>query len=157
MSTVTLTVRGIPKPQPRPKACKRGKGVHIYTPAGANAWKAAVRAAWITMRPHVDSAKVDYVGMVFFIPRPKSHHKNNDPDRGLTEAAPRHPNFKRVGDIDNLIKSTLDALVDAKVIDDDAQITQIQASKVYCSDGIQPGAQITLDEKSLVIPLGERG
>jgi Holliday junction resolvase RusA-like endonuclease len=48
-------------------------------------------------------------------------------------------------DLDNLVKSTLDALAEAGVLGDDACVHQLKARKVGCRPG-KEGARIVLDD-----------
>lgn len=77
--------------------------------------------------------------VTFYLPRPKSHHGA----RGLLPSAPALPHRKP--DADKLLRSTMDALTQAGLIADDAQITTIRAAKRY-ADHRPPGARITLEE-----------
>lgn len=56
----------------------------------------------------------------------------------------RYPTSHRSGDLDKLIRAVGDALTDARVLGDDAQIVRIDASKVHAGIGHQPGVAILL-------------
>lgn len=53
------------------------------------------------------------------------------------------PIGRQWGDLDKLLRNVFDALQDAKVYQDDAQVTQVQASKAY---GESEGARIVVWE-----------
>lgn len=130
-----VLVSGIPKAQPRPKAFRRGNKVGVYNPKSADAWKASVKRAvakaW-NGQPYGGPLKV-VIG--FLLPRPKAHFLKS----GLREGAPVHHASKP--DVDNLAKSTLDALTDLGVWFDDSQVANLELVKVYSSG---PGARIIL-------------
>jgi len=48
---VSFQVAGEPKPQPRPRAYRRGAHASVYNPDSADAWKAAVAAEALRCRP----------------------------------------------------------------------------------------------------------
>ena len=73
--------------------------------------------------------------MSFFLPRPKS----------LKDTGSFIPHVKKP-DADNLLKSTMDALTEIKVWQDDAQVYAIEASKYYGNE--KTGAQIIIEERT---------
>jgi len=133
---VTLEVVGIPRPQPRPRRSKCGG---VYTPDDAEAWKLAVRQAWMARyadRPPMLGPLV--VVIVCRLPRPPTSMRPW-PD-------------SREGDFDNLAKSTCDALTrltkksgSRKLAwHDDGQIVDGRCVKRWTRPGEQPGATITI-------------
>jgi Holliday junction resolvase RusA-like endonuclease len=124
-----LSAVGVPKPQPRVKAYARAGHAGVYTPATAKSWKDIVilEAAPIAGR-YVEGPIALKIG--FTLPRPKAHKKET------------HVTTKP--DIDNLLKSTMDALTDCAVWRDDAQIAEVHVSKVYQSGTVAPGAVIEI-------------
>jgi len=66
----------------------------------------------------------------FILPRPKAHKKEN-----FVTVKP---------DLDNLLKSTIDALTDRGVWRDDAQVAEIHTTKQYETANVAPGATISI-------------
>lgn len=125
---------GIPKGQPRARACVRGRHAAMYDPGTADDWKTIVRNAALKQwnGPAFDApVRID---LTFFFPRPKSHGKRNGE---LRENAPTWHTGKP--DRDNLDKAVLDALVNACVLRDDSIVCLGTVSKVYVAPGEPPG------------------
>jgi len=129
-SYATLNVFGIPKAQPRTKATRFGNRVRVYTPGTADGWKSCVMFAASELSGRMVPAPFS-VTIQFRLPRPKSHKSDT-----LVITKP---------DIDNLIKSTTDALTDCGVWVDDSQVAAISANKIYAGGTMAPGATITLE------------
>lgn len=126
----TLRVIGIPKAQPRTKATKFGNHARVYTPATARSWKELVmlEAAPLAGRMMDEPFQIT---IQFRLPRPKAHKRDV-----LVVTKP---------DLDNLIKSTTDALTDCGVWRDDSLIASVAANKIYAGGTMEPGATITLE------------
>lgn len=124
-----LNVIGIPKPQPRVKACRRGNHAGVYTPATAKGWKDLVM---IEAAPYAGKQIEGPLSIrfSFTMPRPKARRK----ERFVTTKP----------DLDNLVKSTMDALTDRAVWRDDSQVAEILARKVYAVGEQSPGAIIEI-------------
>jgi Holliday junction resolvase RusA-like endonuclease len=90
---------GIPEPQPRPRLSKQG---HTCTPPVAGAWKAGVKAGF-TSRLKPKAGIPLYLAARFYLPRPK----RIKPDGVMPHTSKP--------DLDNLLKSTMDALTDIGV------------------------------------------
>lgn len=140
MKPIFFTVAGIPKAQPRVKACRRGNHAGVYDPGTADDWKSAVRAvayaAWD--RVQIDEPVALYI--VCHMPRPKSHFGKN----GLKDSAPFHHSSKP--DADNIAKAIQDALTDLGIWVDDSRISFLQISKRY-ADG-PPFAEISIEPRT---------
>lgn len=52
------------------------------------------------------------------------------------------PNRKNTGDIDKLTRQLLDALTDAKVLNDDSRVVMLQVAKVYETPDRRPGVTV---------------
>lgn len=127
-------VAGIPRPQGSMRAFnRRGGGQPIVTSDNplTKVWKRSVVDAARPGRLVVWGGPVR-VGIQFRLPRPKGHVGA----KGLLPSAPRQPNVKP--DLDKLCRAILDALVEAAVITDDAQVVRLAATKVYG----EPGATV---------------
>lgn len=137
----TLKVDGLnPVPQPRPRAFVRGKGDNAKAAVtGAtrkhpvHKWRASVTAAAIerSWTPYDGPVEIE---LLFRFARPPSHLRVNGEPRA---AAPAYP--PRV-DLDNLAKSTMDAL-DGLAWRDDAQVVRLYTRKTYDAT---PGVTIHL-------------
>lgn len=122
-----------PCPQPRIRATRRGV---IYTPPGANAWRAAVVAAGEAVRPTAPLAGPVRVAVSLRMARPIS----------ATAKSRRHerPIRQGTGDLDNHAKSVLDALTRAGWWLDDAQVVELVVTKRWTLGAELPGATISV-------------
>ena len=127
---MTLIIHGKPAPQPRVRAYRRGEHAGVYTPSTADAWKGQVMLAAGLYRGQFTTGPLR-LEVEFYLPRPKAR-KNDD----YVAVKP---------DIDNLLKSTMDALSDAGVWHDDAQVAAIVSTKRYESANQAIGAIIRLE------------
>ena len=148
-------IRGLPRPEPRPRATSAGGKARIYVPDSATAWKRDVRAVVageIAAEPElagaVPIAKRPFgVGVEFRFQRPKKHWTAGRRDGTLRPDAPdRHVSKP---DFDNLFKAVLDALGPFEKLPrllwhDDSQVCEPLAGsrKRYCEPGEEPGALI---------------
>ena len=126
---MTIIIHGTPKAQPRVKAYRRGSHVGVYTPNTADEWKAQVILAASAYHQKFEGTVM--LEVEFYLPRPKSH--KNDV---YCQTKP---------DIDNLLKSTMDALSQAGVWHDDAQVAAVVMSKRYEQANHTVGAVIRLE------------
>jgi crossover junction endodeoxyribonuclease RusA len=105
---------------------------------------AAVRIALTEWHP--DPRAPMHLHAVFTVARPQSHWRTGKHSDELRDSAPTDPVTRP--DLDKLIRSTMDALVDAGAMTDDARVTYVAASKVYPGGHIDaldsPGAVLTL-------------
>lgn len=136
---------------PAPQGSKRhvGGGRMVEASARVTPWREAVRAEAQRVleplggfTPEMFSNQAVAVTVVFVFGRPKSHLT---PKGALTKSAPGYPVARRRNDLDKLIRSTLDALVDGGVMADDSQVASINAGKVYGLNGEVPGAVIEVE------------
>lgn len=132
--------------RPRPKGSMRplGKGRMKEQVEGSGDWRDNVREC--AKRAKKEYEKDYQTGDLGFIyPRPQPVRvqvrfyfdppKKHDP----------YPATRSCGDIDKLQRNVFDALVDAGVLQDDAQIVNVYAEKQYCSGRTElhvPGAVI---------------
>ncbi len=101
----------------------------MYTPDTADEWKQAViAAAKKHMAPGGYSGAL-VVRVVFSLARPKSHYSTGRRAGKVKPSAPTEPTGKP--DVDNLLKSTLDALTTAGAWKDDAQVVHVEGRKTY--------------------------
>lgn len=139
MKTLEIFVAGIPKAQPRVKACRRGAFSGVYDPGTANDWKQSIRCEVLNSHDGVKFSGPLNVDIIFNIPRPKSHIAKNG---GVKEKAPFYVTKKP--DIDNFIKAVFDAINNIGTVwDDDSQVASVTSTKRY---GAIPGAKIKISE-----------
>lgn len=127
METISFFVSGVPKAQPRVKAARRGKFVHIYTPDTAEEWKSKVRK----LSAERISTKIKtpvYVDMAFHIERPKFHFRKNGTLKSTEYWVSKKP------DVDNFAKAVMDAMTDAGVWEDDSLVVMLSVSKRYANE-----------------------
>ena len=134
MTRISFAVNGIPKAQPRPRACVRGNHASVYDAGTANDWKYSVaRTARENALEKPFSGPVALF-ITIYLPRPKSHFYT----------APIYCTKKP--DVDNYAKAIMDALTDSGVIwMDDAQVVDINCRKLYTTH--ETGAAITVCDK----------
>lgn len=132
MKSAHITVYGIPAPQ----GSKRhvGRGIMIESSKKVKPWREAVKwAIFEKLGPDFETISGPVVVSIEFqLPKPKSSPKKR-----------LHPDSKP--DIDKLIRSTLDAITESSVIEDDARVVRLQSSKVFCGAGDKPGASIKVE------------
>lgn len=137
--TWVLRILGTPAPQ----GSKRhvGHGVLVESSKAVAPWREAIVAQ--AQRDDLAGIRLDgplRLTVTFWLTRPTTHTGAN----GLRPSAPLWPHRKP--DIDKLLRSTLDGLVQAAVIADDARIVTVDMSKVYADQGNPPGALIRITE-----------
>lgn len=133
---ITFSVIGRPAAQ----GSKRylGNGVMVESSRYVHPWRADVKMAAMGATPlHWDKEASFSLTITFLFVRPKGHHGS----KGLKPSAPAAPSG-RVGDLDKLLRSTLDAMTGI-VFADDCQVVTLYAAKRYALPGEQPGALIT--------------
>lgn len=124
-----LFVNGTPKPQPRPCMMRNG---HVYNPSSADAWKEQIKNCFKPcLKAKITSAV--YLRVSFFMPCPKTFKAD-----GVSYVP-----YVKKPDTDNLLKSTMDALTELKVWEDDCLVYAIDASKWYAQK--KTGAQIIIE------------
>lgn len=124
-----LSVRGVPKPQPRVKAFVRGKTgrAGVFTPGKADEWKYQIQQAF--MGQGLPKLKGPLVAVVSFVlHRPKNQYRTGRFSHLLKDGAPEAPVAKP--DLDNLIKAVWDSL-NGIAFDDDSAIVGTIAEKRY--------------------------
>jgi Holliday junction resolvase RusA-like endonuclease len=150
MTLLEFQVPGAPVAQPRGRATRYGaKGaVRIYNPPGrSRAWRALVSVLAREAKRRAPAGPAAFpmqgpVGLVlrFNMPRPGCHFVARNPKRPLRTDAPELVDVKP--DLDNLEKAVLDALTDARVWRDDAQVARVTKEKLYTAG--QPGLAVTV-------------
>lgn len=126
-------IPGIPQPQGSKQAFVRGKrAVLVESNKKLPAWRKLVteklEAANVSCTPLEGAVALD---VMFFIPRPKSVTRE-------------FPSVKP--DLDKYIRSIGDSATDAGVVNDDSQIVEIVAYKVYADNELPAGALVTFSK-----------
>jgi len=135
-------VAGDPVAQPRirPRMTHAGR-LTVHMPSTAQAWRERVGIAGhnaYRRAARLDALEVD---LHFCLRRPAGHLTTNG---ALKAAAPAFPIARP--DIDNLVKSTLDAL-NGTIWRDDSQVVGVRTSKSYAGAdalSVEPGCHITV-------------
>jgi Holliday junction resolvase RusA-like endonuclease len=138
--SVSVDVRGIPRPQGSMRLHKLPGGqTAARYPAVVYEWRAQVQQAV------AEAAHAQFVGPVelrvgFDLPRPASHYGTGR-NAGIVKAsAPTLP--AAMPDLDKLVRCVCDAITDAGLWRDDAQVSVIAAAKRYATE--TPGVRITV-------------
>lgn len=134
---ISFFIEGVPVPQPRPKAVRRGKHVGVYDPGYADDWKGCIDRDSAPVRPSEPWDGPLCVRLAFYFPRPQSHFLKS----GLRANAPKWHTGAR--DLDNLAKAVLDILTIRRFWLDDGQVASMSLWKSY-SD--RPGCEVQINE-----------
>lgn len=142
---IKFFVHGLPKSQPRPRACVRGNHASVYDAGTANDWKYSVARTARENSPEKPFSGPVALYITIYLPRPKSHFYTSKKRGGeLREDAPIY--CAKKPDVDNYAKAIMDALTDSGVIwMDDAQVVDINCRKLFADDAAA-GAKITIKE-----------
>lgn len=114
-----------PKPKERPRAAIIGGHARIFTPKTTESYEKEIRAAWVRANGDKPEEGPLRARIYFGLPIPKSETKANKLLMVLRKVFPT----KRP-DLDNLIKSVLDAL-NGVAYKDDCQIVTMLSRKNY--------------------------
>jgi Holliday junction resolvase RusA-like endonuclease len=150
---VTIRVLGRPAPQGSKRAFvirggpRKGQAAVIESSHDrVKSWRQAVLDEARAVAGRCGMRALDgplIVSMIFYLPRPKGHYRTGKNAHLLRDSAPAYPAGKP--DTGKLARSTEDALTDAVIWRDDAQIVDSNLAKRY-ADGIPPGVVITIRE-----------
>jgi len=137
---ISMRVLGYPAPQ----GSKRhvGRGVMVEASKKVTPWREAV-VCEAQRHGHVGlllNGPVD-VHLAFYFQRPQGHYRASG---DLKPVAPLFPSTRSVGDIDKLVRSTLDALVQASVLTDDSIVVDLSARKRFATIANPRGAVIRI-------------
>lgn len=144
MNGLTISVYGTPAPQGSKKAYVRGKrAVLVESSARVAPWRQAVTEA--AVKRMIDTSAQTLLGpvqvtIIFYLRRPLHHYRTGKNSALLRKGAPEWPANKPDGD--KLLRSTFDALSDAVVWRDDAQVVECSWAKKYTPANTPPGAVI---------------
>lgn len=129
--------------EPAPQGSKRhvGHGRMVESSKRVAPWREAIRQETVASGCQLLSCAVS-ISVIFRFLRPAGHYRK---DGSLKPSAPQWLTTRR-GDLDKLLRSTLDGLT-GTVLADDAQVVMVSATKRYAVGQELPGAELT------VIPL----
>lgn len=129
-----LTIDGVPVAKGRPRLGRYG----TYTPKKTQEYEEYVKMCWVakygSIQPSEQSLEVN---IVFYLPIPKSVNKKQRAE--MLDGRIKHT---KKPDIDNLIKSVLDAL-NGIAYSDDSKIIKVAAEKQYSE---KPRTEIQISE-----------
>lgn len=129
-----LTIDGVPVAKGRPRLGRYG----TYTPKKTQEYEEYVKACWVSKYGAIQPAEQPLeVNIVFYMPIPKSYSKKQKVE--ILSGRLKHT---KKPDIDNLIKSVLDAL-NGLAYADDSQIIKVTAVKRYAETG---STELTIKE-----------
>lgn len=150
-SHLVVVVHGTPAPQGSKRHVGGGRMVEQSPNLGpwrAVVTQAAVAARYSTPLWEPDPRAALALNATFTVARPASHWRTGKHSSELRATAPAEPVSRP--DIDKLIRSTMDALVDAGALVDDARVVSVCAQKAYPA-----GALDALDSPGAVLHLWE--
>ena len=136
-------VLGLPQPQGSARAFvnpRTGRPIITSDNKNLKPWRQDVReVAHLCWGGRPAHAGAIWLGLLFRFPRPASHFGAH----GLRPSAPASMTVRP--DLDKLVRAVQDALRDAGVYRDDAQVTFLdQCFKRYCLEGEAPGVLIEI-------------
>lgn len=140
-------VPGVPVPQPRPKAARRGNFIQIYTPdpkGRLKDWKHAIACASVGIEPAAPFDCPIRMDLTLYCERPQSLMRKRDADGPVVNTT--RP------DRDNYEKAVMDAMTDCGWWIDDARVCAGETIKLYHAKTGQPGALIVVS-----VPEDEQG
>lgn len=136
-----LYINGDLVPCSRPKVTRTGRA---YYPAKYKNFKAA---AVLQLKNQYKAPPIKgalEVEVLVLSTRPKSKSKKKTEDV-------RIPRYKARGDLDNQLKTVLDSMEEAGIIENDSQIYKINVSSWYIKKGEKPRTEIKMLECSNVL------
>lgn len=139
--TIEAFIKGQPVPQPRPRACLRGRRAGIYNPPSADEWKAKI-AAGLVDYANRDDKRPFMLFLTFYMRRPLSHYGTGKNKHKIKRNAPDH--HLQTPDIDNLTKAVMDAITVLNVWRDDSQVVSLNAAKVWSDVREDAGVNIAI-------------
>lgn len=125
MTTISFTVLGHPTGKGRPRACRRGAHIGLYTPAKTEEAERSLLAQSLPYKPAqpLGGPLSVSIELLCAVPKSWSKRKRNDALYGYI-----HPTGKP--DVDNAAKLVLDALNGVFYVDD-KQVVELSVSKRY--------------------------
>jgi len=129
--SITFQVEGTPGGKGRPKFARRGNFVSTYTPTKTRDYEHLIKVAAKQAMGTTEPLKTPVAAYIYItVPIPQSYSKKR---RKACLDGLERPCKKP--DCDNILKSYFDAMNDV-VYEDDSQIVEIYAKKVYGTIGL---------------------
>lgn len=144
---VALTVPGTPAPKGSMKCIgARGKVKHqlIEDNEKTVPWRVHVaKCARLKLHRHTaDPRQAVGVEVTITLNRPSSHMGQGRNKHRVKPSAPAYPTSHSHGDADKFLRLILDALQDATVLVDDAQVIETSCRKAYVDLAETPGSDV---------------
>ena len=140
---IEITVVGLPAPQ----GSKRLVGkVMLESSKKVQPWRQDVKQAVLNQYNGPPIERAVFIEIEFRFQRPKGHFNTKGE---LRPKAPEHLISRGQGDIDKLIRATLDALsisTGGSLLADDSLVVQVIGIKRYCVGPELPGALIFVNQ-----------
>ena len=134
--TIDVRVYGNPRPQPRPRAYRRGDHAAVYNPSTGEGWKLLVAAALRDKIPPAPFEGPVSVSARFLMPRPRRLQRKKDFEGEIAHTAKP--------DGDNLVKAILDICTQLSIWRDDAQVVDTFIQKRYAAKSGRPGLHLII-------------
>ena len=147
LTVVEFRVFGLPGPQGSKRSV--GRGIMIESSPKVKPWRQAIQATADDNYSGEPIAGPVRVEIDFFFARPKSHYRTGKYSNILKSDAPLYTVSTLDGDLDKLLRSTLDGLsykTGGCIIRDDCLVVCITSSKQYANVITPPGAAIKVVE-----------
>ena len=133
--TAGIVIRAYGRPITQGSKIKTRHGLVDDNAKTLKPWRNTVRlAAEDTVRYQDPYTGPVFVRITFVLERPKSHYRPGRNSQLLRDNAPAYPIARGSGDNDKFQRACFDALTDARVWDDDVQVVDIRARKVWAGE-----------------------
>lgn len=141
--TIRLVVPGTPAPKGSMRCIGgRGRGHQLIEDnKRTRPWRQNVARAASRAPEQADKGQPVEVSITFLLERPRSHYTARG---ALRKGSPALPTGHGTGDLDKLERTILDALEDAGVLHNDAQVIGGTTVKLYARPDQNPGATIEI-------------
>lgn len=152
----TVTIPGLPRPQGKLTGGRGGAGAH-YPPTTVEhrvRCEYAMRAEWSPRQTIGKHVPVE-VTIVATFPRPAHHYGTGRNAGQLKASAPATPHAQ-APDADKLARLILDALTNARVVHDDAQVAQLTIEKRWQPRDLEPWTRVTVRTVDALTPQTEK-
>jgi crossover junction endodeoxyribonuclease RusA len=149
---------GTPAPKGSLKCVGRnGRHQLIEDNPKTSSWREAVAGS---AERNLDDRLADYgqpigVEVTLTIERPAGHYGTGRNSTIVKASAPAYPTALRTGDVDKLARTILDALEDAGILDNDAQVVELIARKAWTDDPATSDALYAPGAIVRLYPIGE--